>query len=365
MNTEQQWQLVLARNAGADGKFVYAVRSTGIFCRPTCPSRRPRRKLVEFFTTAADAERAGYRPCKRCRPNGPHPQFGKIVAACRLIDKNIDATLTLSAIGNKVGLSPFYLQRLFKRLVGVTPQQYRAARRTGEFKSALLRGSTVTDALYEAGYGSSSRLYEKAALRLGMTPSIYQRRGAGTTIRFAIMSTKLGKLLVAVTAKGVCSIQFGESDEPLEDALHKQFSAAAISRDDKGLAEVTSKIAAYLGGSAMRLDFPLDVQATAFQVRVWEVLRQIPYGETRSYSQIAEKVGNRKAVRAVARACATNPVCLVVPCHRVVHKDGDLAGYRWGTNRKAALLASERKKTVPSSQLQVPRRKQTGGIKHP
>ena len=344
MNTEKQWQMVLARDAGSDGKFVYAVRSTGIFCRPTCPSRRPRRKLVEFFSTAADAARAGYRPCKRCRPEGPHPQLGKIMAACRLIDKNIDVTLTLSVIGNRVGLSPFYLQRLFKRLVGVTPQQYRAARRAGEFKSALLRGSTVTDAIYEAGYGSSSRLYEKAGLRLGMTPSTYKRKGEGTAIHFAVMNTQLGKLLVALTTKGVCSIQFGESDERLEGALRKEFSEAAIARDDKGLAEVTSKIAAYIEGNEIRLDFPLDVQATAFQGRVWEALRQIPYGETRSYSQIAVEVGNRKAIRAVARACATNPVCLAVPCHRVIHKDGDFTGYRWGTDRKTALLASEQKR---------------------
>lgn len=352
MNTEQQWQLVLARDAGSDGKFVYAVRSTGIFCRPTCPSRRPRRKLVEFFRTPADAERAGYRACKRCRPDGPHPQLGKIVAACRLIDRNIDATLTLSAIGTQVGLSPFYLQRLFKRLLGVTPQQYRAARRAGEFKSALLRVPKVTDAIYEAGYGSSSRLYENAGLRLGMTPSAYKQKGLGMEIRFTVMNTALGKLLVGLTEKGVCSIQFGESDERLEGALRKQFSEAQISRDDHGLSEVTSKIAAYFDGSEPHLELPLDVQATAFQGRVWEALRQIPYGETRSYSQVAEKVGNRKAVRAVARACATNPVCLAVPCHRVVHKDGNLAGYRWGTHRKAALLAAERnsaKLSAPSS----------------
>jgi len=344
MNVEKQWQLVLARDTHADGKFVYAVRSTGIFCRPTCPSRRPKRKLVEFFATPAEAERAGYRACKRCRPNQSNPQFGKIEAACRLIDENVDVTLTLSAIGNKVGLSPFYLQRLFKRILGVTPQQYQQARRTGEFKSALLRGSKVTDAIYEAGYGSSSRLYEKAQLRLGMTPSTYQRKGEGVVIRFAIMNTQLGKLLVALTDKGVCSIQFGETEQHLARELRNQFSGANITRDDEGLSQVTSKISAYLQGSEARLDFPLDVQATAFQGRVWEALRQIPYGETRSYSQVAASLGNKRAVRAVARACATNPVSLVVPCHRVVQKNGSLAGYRWGVKRKAALLAAERKK---------------------
>ncbi|SRR5713101_894733 len=344
MNLEKQWQLVLARDANADGKFVYAVRSTGIFCRPTCPSRRPKRKLVEFFATPAEAERAGYRACKRCRPNEANPQVRKIEAACRLIDENIDVTLTLSVIGNKVGLSPFYLQRLFKRVLGISPQQYQQSRRTGEFKSALLRGSKVTDAIYEAGYGSSSRLYEKAPARLGMTPSTYQRKGAGVAIKFAIMNTQLGKLLVALTDKGVCSIQFGEDEDQLENELRKQFSGATITHDDNGLQQVTSKIAAYLQGSAVRLDFPLDVQATAFQGRVWEALRQIPYGETRSYSQVAESVGDKRAVRAVAGACASNPVSLVVPCHRVVQKNGSLAGYRWGTHRKAALLAGERKK---------------------
>jgi AraC family transcriptional regulator of adaptative response/methylated-DNA-[protein]-cysteine methyltransferase len=342
MNPEKQWQLVLARDARSDGKFVYAVRSTGIFCRPTCPSRRPTRKLVEFFATASDAERAGYRACKRCRPTEANPQVTKVYAACRLIDENIDATLTLSAIGNQVGLSPFYLQRLFKRVLGVTPHQYRHARRTGEFKSALARGGRITDAIYDAGYGSSSRLYEKAQARLGMTPSAYQRKGEGTVIRFAILDTELGKLLVAVTEKGVCSIQFGDSEHALEKALRAQFSRAQITRDDAGLETVTTKLTAYLAGAAVPLELPLDVQATAFQERVWKALREIPYGETRSYSEVASRIGNKRAVRAVARACATNPVCLVVPCHRVVHKDGDLTGYRWGKQRKAALLEKER-----------------------
>jgi AraC family transcriptional regulator of adaptative response/methylated-DNA-[protein]-cysteine methyltransferase len=342
MNPEKQWQLVLARDARSDGQFVYAVRSTGIFCRPTCPSRRPQRKLVEFFATPSDAERAGYRACKRCRPTQANPQVTKVYAACRLIDENIDATLTLSVIGNKIGLSPFYLQRLFKRVLGVTPQQYRQARRAGEFKSALARGGRITDAIYDAGYGSSSRLYEKAQARLGMTPSAYQRKGEGAAIRFAILDTDLGKLLVAVTEKGVCSIQFGDSDQALEKALRTQFSQATITRDDAGLEAVTARLTAYLAGAAVPLDLPLDVQATAFQERVWKALRDIPYGETRSYSEVASRIGNKRAVRAVAHACATNPVCLVVPCHRVVHKDGGLSGYRWGKQRKAALLEKER-----------------------
>lgn len=344
MNTEKQWQLVLARDAGADGKFVYAVRSTGIFCRPTCPSRRPKRASVEFFATPAEAERAGYRACKRCRPKEANPQLRKIQAACRLMDENVDITLTLSAIGNKVGLSPFYLQRLFKRFLGITPQQYQQTRKTRDFKAALRRGTRVTDAIYEAGYGSSSRLYENAPARLGMTPSAYQRRGEGTSIRFTIMSTALGKLLVALTDKGVCSIQFGEQEDRLEKELRSHFTDADVTRDDRGLEQVTSKIEQYLQGSNVRLDFPLNVQATAFQGRVWEALREIPYGETRSYSQIAEKVGNKKAVRAVARACASNPVSLAIPCHRVVQKNGSLAGYRWGIHRKASLLATEKKK---------------------
>jgi AraC family transcriptional regulator of adaptative response/methylated-DNA-[protein]-cysteine methyltransferase len=341
-NSNEKWSLVLARDAGADGSFVYAVKSTGVFCRPSCPSRRPRRENVEFFDSPLHAQRAGYRACMRCSPSGANPQAQKIEAACRYIDENLDITLSLTAISRHVAVSPFHFQRLFKRMLGISPRQYQQARRAGKFRQALLSEARVTDAIYEAGFSSSSRVYENISGQLGMTPSAFRRKGEGVEIRYAMLETSLGKLLIATTARGICSIRFGESDTALLRELKRDFQAAKIVHDDAGLQAVGEQVRRLLEASTATVDIPLDIQGTAFQQKVWEILRRIPRGETRSYSEIAQSIGQPKAVRAVANACASNPVALVVPCHRVVQKNGSLAGYRWGVKRKAALLEQER-----------------------
>jgi AraC family transcriptional regulator, regulatory protein of adaptative response / methylated-DNA-[protein]-cysteine methyltransferase len=337
----QKWSLVLARDARADGRFVYAVRSTGIFCRPSCPSRRPRPENVEFFDSPAQAQQAGYRACRRCTPLARNPQAQKIEAACRYIDENLDITLSLTAISRHVAVSPFHFQRLFKRVLGISPRQYQQARRAGKFRQALLSEGRVTDAIYEAGYSSSSRAYESIPAQLGMTPSAFRRKGQGVEIRYTVQPTELGKLLIATTERGVCAVRFGESDAALLRELKHDFEAAEISRDDQGLAPVAIQVKQLLAGSSAVLNIPLDIQGTAFQQLVWETLKKIPAGETRSYSEVAATIGRPKAVRAVANACASNPVALVVPCHRVVQKNGSLAGYRWGVKRKKVLLERE------------------------
>jgi AraC family transcriptional regulator, regulatory protein of adaptative response / methylated-DNA-[protein]-cysteine methyltransferase len=337
----QKWSLVLARDARADGRFVYAVRSTGVFCRPSCPSRRPRRENVEFFESPVQAEQAGYRACRRCSPQERNPQAQKIEAACRYIDDNLDITLSLTAISRHVAVSPFHFQRLFKRILGISPRQYQQARRAGKFRQALLSEGRVTDAIYEAGYSSSSRAYESIPAQLGMTPSAFRRKGEGVEIRYTVLPSELGKLLIATTERGVCAVRFGESDAALLRELKHDFGAAEISRDDHRLARLAGQVKQLLAGSAGSLNIPIDIQGTAFQQLVWETLRKIPSGETRSYAQVAASIGRPKAVRAVANACASNPVALVVPCHRVVQKNGSLAGYRWGVKRKAALLEKE------------------------
>jgi AraC family transcriptional regulator of adaptative response/methylated-DNA-[protein]-cysteine methyltransferase len=341
-STDQKWTWVLARETKADGQFVYAVKSTGIFCRPSCPSRRPRRELVEFFDSPAEAQQAGYRACRRCTPDERNRQLQKVEAACRYMEDNPDTTLGLNAVARHVGVSPFYFQRLFKRTLGISPRQYQQARRANKFKTALQTESRITDAIYDAGYGSSSRAYENVSAQLGMTPSAFRRNGLGTEIRYSIISTKLGKLLIAATPRGLCVVRFGESDAALARDLRHEFHAAAIQRDDRALQPMAAQIQELLHGGVNPSRIPLDLQGTAFQQLVWNALRQIPRGETRNYSEIAQAIGKPKAVRAVAGACASNPVALVVPCHRVVQKNGSLAGYRWGVKRKAALLEGEK-----------------------
>ncbi len=340
-NPDQRWALVLARDFSADGRFVYAVKSTGIFCRPSCPSRRPRRELVEFFNSPAQAQDAGYRPCRRCAPTERSPQMRRVEAACRYIDENLDAGLSLAAVARHVGASPFYFQRMFKRILGVSPRQYQQARRAGKFRSALQSSGRITDAIYEAGYSSSSRAYENVPAQLGMTPSAFRRNGQGASIRYCILETDLGKLLAATTARGLCSVRFGESDAALLRELRREFGAATIERDDCSLQPLAGEIRQLLRGTLNPARIPLDIRGTAFQQMVWNALRRIPRGETRSYSEIAQAIGKPRAVRAVAGACAANPVALVIPCHRVVEKNGNLAGYRWGAKRKAALLQGE------------------------
>jgi len=315
------------------------VQTTGIYCRPSCPSRRPRRENVRFFAQPSEAEQAGYRPCRRCQPDQitrdePHREL--IAQICRALNEAGDHVPTLDELGQQFHLSPYHLQRTFKRLVGVTPRQYAAARRLDRFKTHLKEGSTVTDAVYEAGYPSSSSAYEQP---LGMTPTHYRRGGEGLHITYAITPCALGWLLVAATARGVCAVRLGDAEAELEATLAAEFADAARTRGD--LDQAVAALLDYLSGTQPRLDLPLDVQATAFQRRVWDVLRTIPYGSTRTYQDVAQAIGQPSAVRAVAHACASNPAALIIPCHRVVRTDGSLAGYRWGIARKQALLAME------------------------
>jgi AraC family transcriptional regulator of adaptative response/methylated-DNA-[protein]-cysteine methyltransferase len=350
MNEESYWQAVQARDAGADGRFLYGVRSTGIYCRPTCPSRRPRRDQVVFFQLPEAAEQAGFRPCRRCNPreaSAHEPQVELIQRACDYIAEHAESTPTLDQIGQAVGLSPYHLQRTFKRIMGITPRQYADSCRMGRLKARLKEGDDVTTALYEAGYGSSSRLYEQAPGQLGMTPATYRRGGLGAQISYTIVDSPLGRLLVAATERGVCFVSLGDDDMALDAALRGEYPAAEIARDEAepsagvGLQAWVGAILSHLRGQQPHLDLPVDVRATAFQWRVWETLRSIPYGSTRSYRAVAEALGQPTAARAVARACATNPVALVIPCHRVVGEDGGLRGYRWGAERKRTLLDQE------------------------
>jgi AraC family transcriptional regulator of adaptative response/methylated-DNA-[protein]-cysteine methyltransferase len=336
---------VLARDRQLDGAFVFAVRSTGIYCRPSCPARRPRRTQVMFFPLPEAAERAGFRPCRRCRPQeaaprDPHAELVRRV--CHWIQASEEGPVTLPDLAAEAGVSPSYLQRTFKRLMGITPREYAAARRLQGLKARLREGQDVTSALYEAGYGSSSRLYERSSAQLGMTPGTYRQGGRGMEIGYTIVDSPLGRVLVAATRRGVCAVSLGDADAVLEAALVAEYPRAVIHRDDSGFAPWVEAIQKHLDGREARLRLPLDLQATAFQLRVWKELQRIPYGRTRTYSQVARAIGQPKAVRAVARACATNPVSIVVPCHRVIREDGSLAGYRWGLERKAALLEKER-----------------------
>lgn len=348
---EKFWQAVQSRDAGCDGAFVFAVRSTGIYCRPSCPARRPRREQVVFFHLPEAAEQAGFRACRRCHPRQAEaggPQTELVQRACRQIKTHLEDTLeeplTLTTLSKQVGISPYHLQRVFKRIMGITPRQYADACRLGQFKARLKGGESVSSAMYNAGYGSSSRLYERAPAQLGMTPATYRRGGRGMHINFTIVDCPLGRLLVAATEKGVCAVSLGDSDVALKSALASEYPAAEIHPDGEFLKKWVDILLNHLRGQRPRLELPLDVQATAFQWRVWEALRSIPYGSTRSYSEIARAIGQPKAVRAVARACATNPVALVIPCHRAVREDKTLGGYRWGLERKHILLKQERVK---------------------
>jgi AraC family transcriptional regulator of adaptative response/methylated-DNA-[protein]-cysteine methyltransferase len=340
-SADARWSAVAQRDARADGQFFYGVRTTGVFCRPSCASRLPRRENVDFFTDADAARAAGYRECKRCRPGGLPRELEIVRRACAALDADPQQRLTLAQLGDAVHLSPFHLQRLFKRVLGVSPRQYQAARRGAVLRDALAQGSGVTRASVDAGFNSSSRLYESVAGELGMAPSAFRRKGAGLTIRYAGAATPLGRVLIAATDKGICRIAFGDSAKTLSDNLRADFANARCIEDTEALAPFIAHIDAYLHGRSERIELPLDIAATAFQQRVWDALQRIPYGETRSYTQIAETVGSPRAVRAVATACASNPVALAIPCHRVVQKGGALAGYRWGLARKAALIDAE------------------------
>ncbi len=344
-------QAVARRDARFDGAFVFGVRSTHIYCRPSCPARRPRPERILFFDAPEAAERAGFRPCRRCHPrNGTNP-LGKaaqhIARLCREIDRatSIESAgpLTLARLAQAAGMSPSRIERLFRKTLGVTPRQYADARRLRAVKTRLRSGSSVTEALYDAGYGSPSRLYERAPAQLGMTPLAYRRGGARADLRYCVAPCPLGKMLVAATGRGIAALYLGDSSERLRSLLKGEFPRAAIREDRRGLGRWVRAIVAHLQGTLPKLDLPLDVRATAFERRVWQELVRIPYGATRSYAEIARAIGRPSAARAVARACARNPAAVVIPCHRVVRGDGQLSGYRWGRNRKRALLDRERK----------------------
>lgn len=341
---ESQWQAVLAKDARLDGQFVFAVSSTGIYCKPSCGSRRPRRENVSFFQLPESAEQAGFRACRRCHPRDTRsmdPQVQMARQVCEIIEESEGETVTLAALSEQLGVSSFHLQRTFKSIMGITPKDYAETFRVNKFKQGVRKGEAITSAMYDAGFGSSSRLYESASAQLGMTPATYGKGGRGAVIYYAIVKSPLGCLLVAATSKGVCSVTLGDSDVDLEAELLREFSAAEIHRDIKPLHLAVKAIVEHLETKSPRIDLPLDIQATAFQRQVWEQLRAIPYGQTHSYSEVAKAMGQEKAVRAVARACATNPVALVIPCHRVIREDKSLGGYRWGLERKKRLLETE------------------------
>src|SRR5262245_54177800 len=350
MNTaikdDQLWQAVMAKDARFDGQFVFAVSSTGVYCRPSCPSRRAHRERVKFFELPAAAEQAGFRACLRCQPQRARildPQVELVQRVCRLLNSNENESLKLPELASQAGVSQFHLQRTFKRVMGISPRQYLAARKIDNFKTLVRKGESVTSSLYGSGFNSSSRLYEHAAEELGMTPATYSRGGRGVNISYTITASPMGRLLVAVTERGVCAVRMADSEVELEKDLREEFPNAELKRDDSALRESVQKILNHLEKNEPRLDLPLDIKATAFQRQVWEHLRTIPYGETVSYGDVAKALGKPGAVRAVGRACATNPVALVIPCHRVVREDKTLGGYRWGLDRKKKLLEHERR----------------------
>jgi AraC family transcriptional regulator, regulatory protein of adaptative response / methylated-DNA-[protein]-cysteine methyltransferase len=344
VNADQAWDAVLNRDCRWDGTFVYGVASTRVYCRPSCPSRRPARRHVMFFESSQQAEAAGFRACLRCRPQLPHvsEMAERVERARRYLDEHADEPVTLRQLAADIGMSPFHLQRAFKHLVGLSPKEYQDARRMERFKSSLKRGETVTRATYEAGFGSSSRLYERVNSALGMTPSAFQSGGIGVTLRFTVAPTVVGRLLVAVTDRGIATVRLGDSETSLVASLQRDYPKAMLRRDTNGLKQHVRGILQCLSGKANVHRLPLDVKATAFQHRVWKALQQIPRGSTRSYREIARAIGRPTTARAVARACATNPVAVAIPCHRAVRGDGHLAGYRWGLKRKKRLLALER-----------------------
>jgi AraC family transcriptional regulator of adaptative response/methylated-DNA-[protein]-cysteine methyltransferase len=344
------WTAVLARDARFDGRFYYSVATTGIYCRPSCPARRPGRKHVRFHDTQTAAEAAGFRACKRCKPDQVSLRArhdAKMAQACRLIEA-AEVPPTLDALAKTIGLSPHHFHRLFKATLGVTPKGYATAHRNQRARDALTRTATVTQAIYEAGFNSNGRFYATSTKTLGMTPRVFRAGGASTEIRHAIGTCSLGAILIAASNKGVCAIMLGDTSGPLLDALQDQFARARIVRGDKDFEALVAKVIAFVETPDESLDLPLDIQGTAFQHRVWKALQRIPAGTTASYAAIAEAVGAPKSARAVARACAANRLAVAIPCHRVVRGDGSLSGYRWGVERKRALLAKEKSRKAPS-----------------
>jgi AraC family transcriptional regulator, regulatory protein of adaptative response / methylated-DNA-[protein]-cysteine methyltransferase len=342
-----RWNAVTARDAEQDGRFVYAVRTTGVYCKPSCASRRALRDNVHFFADPGAAEAAGFRACKRCDPRATESSTSRVVAKARAyLEAHVDEPPALGTLARAVGMSASHLQRTFTRHVGVSPRQYAAALRADRLKTHLRAGATVSRATFDAGYGASSRAYDAAAEQLGMTPGAYRRGGKGVEIRYMTAATSLGRLMVAATARGVCAITLGDDEATLENALNSEYPHSTRTRvrgarGDEQLRAWVAAVSSYIEGSAREIAVPLDAAGTPFQQRVWQALQQIPYGETRSYAQVAESIAAPSAARAVASACARNRVSLVIPCHRVLRGSGALGGYRWGLARKERLLERE------------------------
>ncbi|MGM0785451.1 MAG: bifunctional DNA-binding transcriptional regulator/O6-methylguanine-DNA methyltransferase Ada [Pseudomonadota bacterium] len=340
---EAKWAAVLARDAAADDAFVYAVRTTGIYCRPTCPSRRPRRENAEFHADAVAAERAGYRPCQRCRPQEislAQRHAASVARACRLIETS-DELPSLDELARAAGLSRFHFHRVFKSVTGLTPKAYAVTCRAERARRALVQRETVTEAIYEAGFSSSGRFYASSDKMLGMTPQRYRSRGEGIEIRFALGECSLGAILVAASEKGICAISLGDDPERLLEEFQERFANATLVPGGKEFDAWVAQVVGFVEAPDVGLSLPLDLRGTAFQQRVWQALTEVPVGATISYAELAQRIGSPRAVRAVASACAANPIALAIPCHRVVRRDGALSGYRWGVERKRELIERE------------------------
>ncbi|SDK99888.1 AraC family transcriptional regulator, regulatory protein of adaptative response / methylated-DNA-[protein]-cysteine methyltransferase [Modicisalibacter muralis] len=341
---DPRWAAVVARDPEADGSFFYSVKTTGVYCRPSCVARRARPENVRFHKTCADAEQAGFRPCKRCQPNRPavnQRYTTNVTDACRIIEES-EAVPRLDELAKRVGMSTYHFHRVFKRITGLTPREYAAAHRERRFRDELGRGTSITEAIFDAGYGSNGRFYTQSNEVLGMTPSNYRAGGASTQIRFAVGECALGSILVAQSERGVCAILMGDEPDELTHDLQDRFPRAELIGGDAEFERLVARVVGFVEAPGIGLDLPLDVRGTAFQQRVWQALREIPVGETASYAAIAERIGSPRAVRAVAQACAANALAVAIPCHRVVRSDGGVSGYRWGVERKHALLTRER-----------------------
>lgn len=346
MTDDEKWRAVLAKDARADGRFFYSVKTTGVYCRPSCPSRTALRKNVSFYHTADEAEKAGFRPCKRCWPKGPGTSAlheAAVAKACRHIVTAEEAP-TLGQLAKTAGMSSFHFHRVFKALTGVTPKAYAVAHRARRVREALAKSNSVTEAIYGAGFNSNGRFYAKSTESLGMTPTKFRTGGEGERIRFAIGECSLGSVLVAASDKGVCSITLGDDPNALIRNLQDRFPRADLIGGDREFEKTVSQVVGFIEQPRKGFNLPMDVRGTAFQLRVWQALRQIPAGSTMSYSDIAERIGAPKSVRAVASACASNKIAVAIPCHRVLRNDGTISGYRWGVDRKRALLEREAKK---------------------
>ncbi|NVN89122.1 MAG: bifunctional DNA-binding transcriptional regulator/O6-methylguanine-DNA methyltransferase Ada [Desulfuromonadales bacterium] len=352
MIEQNRWEMLLQRERPPEEMYVYAVQTTGVYCRPGCPSRLPLRKNVRFFDTGELAEQAGFRPCKRCHPTLPygHELHGEaIVAVCKLLEE-AERIPSLKELSESAGISPFHFQRLFKRIVGITPRQYALAKRATRMREQLHGNRSITEAIYAAGFGSGARFYEKSTETLGMQPLRYRRGGEGMRIRYTITGSYLGLVLVACTERGLCAVTLGDEPDMLTSDLHRRFPKAECIESDPDLGETVKRVISLLESPRNGFELPLDIRGTAFQQRVWMALRAIPPGSTVSYGEVAARIGNPRAVRAVATACAANSIAVVIPCHRVVRTTGELAGYRWGIERKKALLEREKQNTEPTAE---------------